>query len=458
MIDVGVAKIDITPDYPIRLSGYGMRRTESEGVDQRIWAKALAMGSDAAGVSLLLTVDNVGVPGHITEAVYEKVAAQFPVRRENFALASSHTHTAPMLRGTLPFLFSQDIPVEHQERVDRYTATMVRKLAEVALRALGDLRPAFVGWGEGRAGFALNRRNPAGPVDHAVPVLAARSPEGKVRAILANYACHCTTLNHNRIHGDWAGHAQKFIEEDHPGSIALISIGAGADANPEPRRELALARRHGREIADEVARLLKTSMTPITAVPQGRIKSIELPFDALPTREEFEQKSTEEGIVGYHARKYLDRLDRGEELPTTLPYQVQAWHFGDQLAMIFLPGEVVADYALRLKEDFDRIWVTAYANDVPCYIPSERVLERGHAEYSYEAIDSMRYYGQPTRFAQGVEQRIIDAMHATVPEAFLGARKGTRNAPVAAPLSPASSGLENRVGRIRVENPRSGRD
>ena len=43
---VGVAKRDITPDYPVRLSGFGFRRTESEGVTQRIWAKALAIGAD----------------------------------------------------------------------------------------------------------------------------------------------------------------------------------------------------------------------------------------------------------------------------------------------------------------------------------------------------------------------------------------------------------------------------
>ena len=44
--DVGVAKIDITPDYPVRLSGFGFRRDESEGVQAAIYARALAIGSD----------------------------------------------------------------------------------------------------------------------------------------------------------------------------------------------------------------------------------------------------------------------------------------------------------------------------------------------------------------------------------------------------------------------------
>src|SRR5213596_410282 len=59
----GVAKVDITPDYPVRLSGFGFRRTESEGVTQRIWAKALAIDGDGDGgePAVLLTVDNCGV-------------------------------------------------------------------------------------------------------------------------------------------------------------------------------------------------------------------------------------------------------------------------------------------------------------------------------------------------------------------------------------------------------------
>src|SRR5688500_20226626 len=40
LISVGVAQVDITPDYPVRLSGFGFRRVESEGITDSIWAKA----------------------------------------------------------------------------------------------------------------------------------------------------------------------------------------------------------------------------------------------------------------------------------------------------------------------------------------------------------------------------------------------------------------------------------
>src|SRR5580765_4844895 len=58
---VGVARVDITPEYPVRLSGYGGRRTVSEGVAQKLWAKALAIGSDQDKPVLWITVDNCGL-------------------------------------------------------------------------------------------------------------------------------------------------------------------------------------------------------------------------------------------------------------------------------------------------------------------------------------------------------------------------------------------------------------
>src|SRR5436190_18692817 len=84
--------------------------------------------------------------------------------------------------------------------------------------------------------------------------------------------------------------------------------------------------------------------------------------------------------------------------------------------MVFLPGEVVADYALRLKKELDgrRLWLNAYANDAPCYIPSERVLREG----GYEGGGAMLYYDQPTRLAPGLEDRIIATVRRQLDRTF----------------------------------------
>ncbi|HOJ56009.1 MAG TPA: neutral/alkaline non-lysosomal ceramidase N-terminal domain-containing protein [Phycisphaerae bacterium] len=433
---VGVARVDITPEYPIRLTGYGGRRNESDGILQRLWAKALAIGSDETGPAVLVTVENCGVPANVTEEVAKRLGKKARIPRERFVVCSSHIHTGPCLFGTLPTMFGEPYPPDHKERIDRYTREITDHIERVALAALADRRPAHLAWAQGRVEFAVNRRaiqdnkyagfgvNPAGPVDHAMPMLRVTDTNGKLRAILVNYACHCTTFGPetNKLSGDWAGFAQEYVERDHPGAVCLVSIGCGADANPHPRvgidpDPLKVAKQHGQAIAAEVNRLLKGSLRPISSLPICRLERINLPFDRIPTRQEWEKLAKDpRHDVAYHAQHQIAKLDRGESLPTELSYPVQTWAFGNELAMVFMAGEVVVDYSLTLKKKFDpdRLWVTGYANDVPCYIPSRRIL----AEGGYEAEGAMIYYDQPTRLKPEVENLILDTVRRQMPAGF----------------------------------------
>src|SRR5437899_1789651 len=436
---VGVAKADITPSYPIRLSGFGFRRTESEGVTQRIWAKALAIDDEAGKPLILIAVDNCGVPTHLVDELASRLEKKTGLPRDHLSVTATHTHTAPMLKGMLATLFGQPIPKDHQERIDQYTAEFTDKLEQVALAALADRKPAQVTWGIGTVGFAANRRTKGGPVDHDLAVLAVRNPKGEIRAIYANYACHCVTLSNNKISGDWAGFAQEAIQDDFPGAVALVSIGCGADANPEPRGkgdDVALAQRQGAEIAREVKGLVTGYLAPVHGPISTTRKSIELPLADLPNRAEWQARAKRSDAAGYHARVQLDRLHRGEALKTKIDYPIQTWKFGDALAMVFLPGEVVVDYGLRLKRELDRqrLWINAYANDDPCYIPSESILREG----GYEGGGAMIYYDVPAPFRPGLEEKIVTIVHEQTGERFQPPYdpKKTQTTP---PLSPQQS-------------------
>jgi hypothetical protein len=416
---VGAAKINITPDYPIRLSGYGARAKESEGVDQCIFAKALAIGSNKEGPAVVLMVENVAVPAYLRDEVAARLAKKAKVRNERVALCCTHIHTGPMLTDACADLFGADIPADHQQRIDRYTRELTDKLEQVALAALKARRPATLSRGQTKAGFAWNRRPQPGPVDQDLPVLVARDKSGKIIALWASYACHCTTMadTPNRLCGDWAGFAAEYLERDHPGAIALVTLGCGADADPKPRTGLEFAKQNGAAISSAVHDLLQGSLTPLQEKLECRTKPIALRFDTLPTREEWTKRAESQNHwIAYHAKKNLARLDRGEKLPTELPYLVQTWNFGSELALVFLPGEVVVDYSLRLKREFDasRLWVNAYANDVPCYIPSRRIWREG----GYEGGDAMIYYDRPTRLTEGTEDTIIGAVRELMPRGF----------------------------------------
>src|SRR5262249_40085417 len=194
------------------------------------------------------------------------------------------------------------------------------------------------GGGVGGAGRARGARG--GRVDHDLPVLVVKDPQGKVRAIYLSYACHCVTLSNNKISGDWAGLAQDLIQRRHPGATELISIGCGADSNPESGvtgDKVEVAAAQGAEVPREADRLLQNYLAPLSGKLTTRMSRFDLPFDDLPTKEQWQERAKQKGAAGYHARVQLARLERGEALPTKVPYSVQTWTFGDQLAMVFLP-------------------------------------------------------------------------------------------------------------------------
>jgi hypothetical protein len=415
-IPVGVARVDITPAYPTRLGGYAARKTEATGVGQRIWAKGMAIGSDEAKPCVLITIDNLGV----SDSMVTELSRRLKIPRDSLVVAASHTHSAPVLRGVAPHIFGRKFTDVEQATIDRYTDETLGHLESLARDALRDRRPATIAWGQGSVGFAANRRTPGGPVDHALPVLRVLSPDGTIRAILVNYACHCTTIDPalNVVHGDWAGLAQQELEQRHPGAVVMTAIGCGADSNPSPRQgkdSVGNAKKHAHALADEVDRVFKSPLRPIGSAPTRRSTRVALPLEAV-TRAGLDALVKAGSYPGYNASTFLARLDRGEPVPDHVDYAVTVWAFGDDLVMVFLPGEVVVDYALRLKREYDpaRLWITAYANDSPCYIPSERILKEG----GYEGGGAMVYYGQPSKFKPGVEDRIVTAVRSLIPDPF----------------------------------------
>lgn len=414
---VGLATTDITPTHPIRLNGFGFRRTESEGVNHPIHARAISIRhKDDSEPTVLVTVDVLGIPATIRAELVKRLKGT--VASERLAITATHTHCGPMLTGANPTLFGVPIPAEHQKRIDEYTAVFMDKLEATIRQSLQGTKPSMLSWGVGSVGFAKNRRTVGGPTDHDLPILVVRDAgTGQVRAVHVSYACHCVTLSHNRLGGDWAGYAAEAIQNQFPGATALVAIGCGADQNPDSGvtgDKVEMAQVQGRQIADAVKRLVAGYLAPVSGKPHCQWHALTLPLAAHPDRAGWEEKAKRTDAIGHHARVQLAKLDRNESLATSIDYPVQTWAFGESLAFVHLPGEVVVDYAVRLKKQHSRIWITAYANTNPCYIPSERILKEG----GYEGGGAMVYYDVPTPFQPGLEAKIVAEVKRQLGNAF----------------------------------------
>jgi putative membrane-bound dehydrogenase-like protein len=417
---VGLAKVDITPEGPIRLSGFYVRQTESIGVREPIFARAMAIQGLDGKPAVLVTVDSIGIPAAVRNEVAQRLASKKKLPNERFAISATHSHTTPMLSGVLATLFGAPVPPDQQARIDKYTHDLTDKLEQVATSALDNMKPARIQFGIGKVNFSINRRTKGGPVDHDLPVLQVTAANGKILAVYVSYACHCVVLSDYKTSGDWAGYAAADIEKKYPGALALVSVGCGADSNPAcgvQNDKAEFAQQYAQEVATEVDRLFHTMLARLDGNIECQLKEITLPLHELPSIAEWEQRAKiKSPAESYYAKVQLEKLKAGKKLATEVTYAVQTWKFGNTLAMVFLSGEVVVDYSLRLKKELDstRLWLNAYSNDAPAYIPSERILKEG----GYEGGGAMVYYNLPAPFAAGLEDKIVGAVHAQLDDNF----------------------------------------
>lgn len=419
----GLARRAITPQTPVWLAGYGTKRVP-EGKLHDLWVKVLALEDQSGKRAVLATTDHMGMSRTIYDSLLAKVGARCGLEPADFMITFSHNHCGPVLKNDLVDYY----PLDDEQRalVDEYTDWMEDQVVDAVAEALANMQAAGLFKGTGTCSFAINRREnteeeiaagktPVGAVDHDVPVLAVRSPEGELLGVLFGYACHPTTLSFNHWCGDYPGWAQLAVEAEHPGAMAAFFNACGADANPVPRRTVELAERYGKMLAEAVEQVLAKDMTPVAGELRTALTWVELPYEELVRRETLEPVAA--GASALHARwarRMLKMLDEGVQFSKSYPYPVQVWRIGDELLFIAIGGEAVVDYSLRFKREFGpRAWVCGYANDMAAYIPSRRVWEEG----GYEGGSHLDEYGRPAwRWAGDIEDRIAGAVHRLIGE------------------------------------------
>lgn len=430
-VEIGVSRIDITPEYPVRLTGYGDRRKVFDSIEQKLWAKALVLDQRGKQPMVWITLDLVGFPGFFADDLFGRLAQKIGLKdRAQLVVSATHTHNGPET-GVLLNIFGETLPPHQLADVKLYRDNLLNKLEKLVMEAYRSKAPGKLSWAVDNVAFAMNRRvmengkwkdfgeTPNGPVDHDLPVLRATDLQGKLIALLINYACHGTTLvpEHNFIHGDWMGSTQQMLEEKYPGATTMVAIGCAGDANPSPRGAFSHVNQHAVMITAKIDKLLRSDkFTVLNVIPVAKMKKVELTFTHVPDAREFVEQSKLEAAQGLYARNSLEILAQGGFISNTMLYPVQVWSFGNQLAIVFLGGEVVVDYSHRIKREFkkEKIWVTAYSNDVSIYIASKRLFSEG----GYEVDGSMPYYNHPSRLTEDTEEKIMKTIHELMPTGF----------------------------------------
>jgi hypothetical protein len=418
---VGMARVKIMPPQPVFMAGYASRDRPFASVHDDLYAKALIIADEQGSRGALVTTDLIGLTAEIADPIRRRIEEKTGIPAGSVLLSASHTHTGLAL--SLDATPREGRTLADAERTAAYTRQLQDTLVQLVADAAKELSPARFSWGVGVVHFVMNRRefttdrgiilgvNPRGQADRSVPVLRIDGPDGSPQAILFGAACHNTTLGPRdyEISGDYAGHAQRLIEEQMPGVQAMFILGFAGDANPYPRGSHEIAASHGKELATEVLRVSreKEKLAPVRGPLRIAWGQAALPLAPAPPRQELEKMAASRGgTAPWMAQQMLARLDRGEKLPTQYQCPLAVWQFGQDLTLVALSGEVVVDY-VRLLEDVlgsGRLWLAAYCHDVYGYLPSARVLAQG----GYETRGL--YSGGIGIFAPEPEREIVRAV------------------------------------------------
>jgi hypothetical protein len=404
MIQVGASIIDITPPNGIAMAGFAARTEVAKGDHDALTVRALVVDDTA-----VVTVDVIGIDANLSA----RARARASLPDQAITITATHTHGGPV-----------SMPGRLSAKADHaFILCLEDAVVKAVDLAIVNQKPARLLGGIGvEPGFASNRRRLDGPVDTGIPVLRFESVEGSTIAILVSYACHPVVLGADNLSwtGDYPHFVRKKLETTFPGAIAIFATGCAGDVNTghsaaaslsllaTPERSFAKAKEIGFGIANSVidARLTDVSgnvgHSEVFADICFEQREQEAP-DILAKSWRLAAKDTSslEVIWANWAEKHM-----GRDL-SPLKARITALKWGS-VGIIALPGEIFAETALEIREKLaqkDPLFILAYADDNPGYIPPESDYLRG----GYEIDEAHRFYGLGATIAPKTAEHLAEA-------------------------------------------------
>ena len=233
---VGVAKVDITPADPTKLTN--LWELPFTGVHDKTYARAIVLDNGVTSAAIV-AVDTVELTNGAP--LVARIAKETGIPASNIVIAASHNHSAPMW---------SLVNAEGQRKAGPGGAAFLDKVSDDLVagikHAKANMQPARVGIGSGAADININRdeltahgytfgRNPSGPSDKTVWVMKFETLSGEPLALFINYAVHATIVGprNSLLTGELPGATSRFVEQHYNDKVvALWTSGPAGDQHP----------------------------------------------------------------------------------------------------------------------------------------------------------------------------------------------------------------------------------
>ena len=397
---MGRAQEVITPGLPVPLAGYFHDRV-AKTVRDDLFAKAVVIESNGARMALV-SCDLVTLTAEVVNAAKTAIEERTGIPPSHVLVCASHTHTGPEVR------HNAVVPVS-----EPWLETLPGRIADAVVHAADSLVNANLRIGAiEAAGYNFNRVfrckdgsevfgrmpdledviGPAGPTDPQLQTLSATDPEGKLLALVVNFAMHPDVIGGGTadfVSADWPGEVAKNISAVYGEDVVTVFLqGTCGDLNQSPYEPTNLpvggeakAEQLGRGLAG-AAMMAHERAEPMHVVSpiSARIEELAIPYytrDEKFYAEVEELKRRKERT--YFEQAFLERAESWSLDGETASAPVQAMRIGD-VAIVALPAEIFVGIGLDIKR-----WSPAAATMVvelangraSGYVPTTDQAERG---------------------------------------------------------------------------------
>ncbi len=230
-IEVGTAKVEITPPVGTPLAGYGKRHGKpSQGVHDPLYARALS-ATNGQDTFVFVSLDLVLIDENLREEILRKVRKQKALRPEQLVLFATHTHSGSGAIGGR--FWEKFIMGKFRKKVFAHVtdgaAAAILKSLESPVKVLPELGSIRIDE------LIENRLDEKLKGPHQLRVLRFKKENGDITASLIFMAAHATLLpaSNLEISADFPGALTATAEKNWSGSVDLFVNGAAGDLRPK---------------------------------------------------------------------------------------------------------------------------------------------------------------------------------------------------------------------------------
>lgn len=419
----GYAKVDITPEEPVPLAGYGNPHERiSTGFKDPIYATCIAVQDAEGSLAVIMGIDTTDCQAGTYEAIRNSVADKYGISADHVVISASHMHSGP-------YLSSQDATIQ------RYIPVYSKLLIEVVDKAVEDLSPAtmehatvqteglnfvrryqlsdgrYVGYESDVTESGLEILGHETEVDSSLQLLKFRREE-KADILLANYQTHPHrggSSSDTLITADLVGVFREEVKAA-LGCEVIYITGASGNVNPYSLVPEENITKNYKEQGKALAQYAIDAEGSYAVLQTGKVAATSMRFDGQIDRSEDHLAAAAAGAVAiwqqtrsvaevrkqyleqginspFHANVIIKRM----ELGTAQPFDIWALRVGD-VGFAVAPYEMMDTQGMFIKENspFSMTIITTCANASYGYIPSRLVREHGgyEADHSYYVTGS----------------------------------------------------------------------